>query len=113
MGPQLTKKKKKKQFPKEMEEDPPQEMLTIEVPEEKIEVPPQGMLTIEAPERRMELDAVEPVVKSDNSTNKAANEKVLVSEQKVEKRLPLTKQVDRNQKENRHENSEPAFTQGL
>ena len=111
--PQLTKKKKKKQFPKEMEEEPPQEMLTIEVPEEKIEVPPQGMLTIEAPERRMELDAVEPVVKSDNSTNKAANEKVLVSEQKVEKRLPLTKQVDRNQKENRPENSEPAFTQGL
>ena len=111
--PQLTKKKKKKQSPKEMEEEPQQEMLTVEVPEEKIEVPPQGMSTIEEPERRMELDAVEPVVKSDNSTNYAANEKDLVSEQKVEKRLPHTKEVEKNQKENRPEHSEPAFTQGL
>lgn len=110
--PQLTKKKKKKQSPKEMEEEPLQEMPVIKVPEDMEEETLQEILQVES-EEKVELDAEELSVKSDSSTMDTVNEKELVSEQKDEPRLPPRKPVERKPKENRPETSEPPFTQGL
>lgn len=113
--PQLTKKKKKKQSPKEMEEEPLQEMPFIEVPEENKfpeemeEETPQEMLpTIESEDK---IEAEELSAKT--STKDTVNETELISDQKDEPRLPPSKPVKRKQKENRPETSEPLFTQGL
>merc|ERR1711971_1023432 len=97
--PQLTKKKKKKQSPKEMEEEYP-EMLINEVPEENIK--------LDAGEHDFFNDTTD---EPDNSTN---DETDLVSEQNVKPRLPITQPVERKPKENEPENFEPEdFKQGL
>ena len=109
--PQLTKKKKKKQSPNEMEE-PLQEMPVIKVPEDMEEETPQEILLVES-EEKVESNAEELSVKSDSSTKNTVDEKELVSEQKDEPQLPPRKPVERKQKENKPETSEPPFTQGL